>query len=123
MGGSNRKGGGEEGGGEEHEDESEDGGEKERGLGEHVDLLVWCGVVEVNVRRRLGTTGYGFVGKRVGALHGGVVVLRGWERWKGGLCVKINSSRAGGRGFYGSLIVEIEAEKKKEVDDEQGGSS
>jgi len=120
CGRSDGEGRGEEGGGEEHEDEAEDGGEEERGLGEHVG---WFGVVEVNVRRRLGTTGYGFVGKRVGALHGGDVVLRGRERWKGGLCVKINSSRAGGRGFYGSLIVEIEAGKKKEVDDEQGGSS
>ena len=83
-GGGNGEGGGEEGGGEEHEDEAEDGGEEERGLGKHVGLF---GVVEANVRRRLGTTGYGFVGKRVGALHGGVVVLRGWERWKRGVCV------------------------------------
>jgi hypothetical protein len=119
-GGGNGEGRGEERGGEEHEDEAKDGGEEERGLGEHVG---WFGVVEANVRRRLGTTDYGFVRKRVGALHGGVVVLRGWERWKRVICVeKKNSSRVGGRGFYGSLIVEIKAGKKKEVDDEQGGS-
>ena len=34
--------------------------------------LVWCGVVETNVRRKLGTTGYVFC-EWVGALHSGII--------------------------------------------------
>jgi hypothetical protein len=53
----------------------------------------------------------------------GSLFFVGGSGGKGGFVFqKKNSSRVSGRGFYGSLIVEIKAGKKKEVDDEQGGS-